>query len=79
VQTDPGGYDYERGRALMTAEVNAVIKGVLAADAWAAVLVADAHSSFRNLLRARRYGAGGARPDRAGPATESIQRSVLAH
>jgi D-amino peptidase len=49
-ETNPGGYDYERGRALMTAEVNAAVAGVLEAMPSAAVLVADAHGPFRNLL-----------------------------
>jgi D-amino peptidase len=50
VETNPDGYDYERGRALMTAEVNAVIAGVLEAEPSADVVVADAHGPFRNLL-----------------------------
>jgi D-amino peptidase len=49
-ETNPGGYDYERGRALMTAEVNAAVAGVLEAMPGAEVLVADAHGPFRNLL-----------------------------
>jgi D-amino peptidase len=49
-QTNPGRYDYERGRALMTADVNAVVAGILAASPSAAALVADAHGPFRNLL-----------------------------
>ncbi|GIE48716.1 transporter [Amorphoplanes nipponensis] len=49
-ETNPGGYDYERARALMTAEVNAAIAGVLEAVPTAEVLVADAHGPFRNLL-----------------------------
>ena len=31
-ETNPERYDYERGRALMTAEVNAAIGGVFDAD-----------------------------------------------
>ena len=50
VETNPGGYDYERGRALMASDVNAVIEGVLEADGSAQVTVVDAHGSFRNLL-----------------------------
>ena len=50
VETNPERYDYERGRALMTAEVNAVIAGVYDAEPAADVLVADAHGSFRNLV-----------------------------
>ncbi|WP_306207193.1 M55 family metallopeptidase [Actinoplanes sp. RD1] len=49
-EIQPGRYDYERGRALMTAEVNAVVAGVLDADPAAEVLVTDAHGSFRNIL-----------------------------
>ncbi|MGW8884503.1 M55 family metallopeptidase [Streptomyces sp. NPDC055749] len=49
-ETNPAGYDYERGRALMTAEANAVIAGVLDAEPDSVVWVADAHGPFRNLL-----------------------------
>ncbi|MFC7303940.1 M55 family metallopeptidase [Streptomyces monticola] len=49
-ETQPDRYDYERGRALMTAEANAVIAGVLDAEPGAAVWVVDAHGPFRNLL-----------------------------
>ncbi|MBF8186940.1 M55 family metallopeptidase [Nonomuraea sp. K274] len=49
-ETNPGRYDYERGRALMTAEANAVIAGVLDAEPTAVVWVADAHGPFRNIL-----------------------------
>jgi D-amino peptidase len=49
-ETNPGGYDYERSRALMTAEVNAAVAGVLEAVPAAEVLVTDAHGPFRNLL-----------------------------
>ncbi|MEU8169810.1 M55 family metallopeptidase [Micromonospora sp. NPDC049004] len=49
-ETNPDRYDYERGRALMTAEANAVIGGVLDAAPDAVVWVADAHGPFRNLL-----------------------------
>ncbi|MCA6090919.1 M55 family metallopeptidase [Streptomyces sp. SCA3-4] len=49
-ETNPDGYDYERGRALMTAEANSVIAGVLDAEPTAVVRVADAHGPFRNLL-----------------------------
>ena len=50
VETNPERYDYERGRKLMMADVNAVIAGVLEAEPSADVLVADAHGPFRNLL-----------------------------
>lgn len=49
-ETNPGGYDYERGRVRMTAEVNAAVAGILEAVPAAEVLVADAHGPFRNLL-----------------------------
>ncbi|MFE6777495.1 M55 family metallopeptidase [Streptomyces sp. NPDC057702] len=49
-ETNPTGYDYARGRELMTAEANAVVSGVLDAEPGASVLVADAHGTFRNLL-----------------------------
>ncbi|MGH3095398.1 MAG: M55 family metallopeptidase [Streptosporangiales bacterium] len=46
----PGHAEYERGRGYMTAEASAAVRGVLAHDADAEVLVADAHAGFRNLL-----------------------------
>ncbi|MEV5440974.1 M55 family metallopeptidase [Streptomyces sp. NPDC052644] len=49
-ETNQNGYDYTHGRALMTAEANAVIAGVLDAEPTAEVRVADAHGPFRNLL-----------------------------
>lgn len=49
-ETNPDRYDYERGRALMTAEVNAAIAGVLDAESDAEIRVADSHGTFRNLL-----------------------------
>ena len=48
-ETQTAGPDYERGRALMTADVNAVIDGVLANGGPATVLVSDARGTFRNL------------------------------
>lgn len=47
VQAD--GRDYERGRAMMTQDVNAAVGGALAGGATR-VLVNDAHSAMRNLL-----------------------------
>ncbi|MGW0823575.1 M55 family metallopeptidase [Streptomyces sp. NPDC002845] len=49
-ETNPDRYDYERGRALATAEANSVIAGVLDAEPTAEVWVTDAHGPFRNLL-----------------------------
>ncbi len=45
----PPGRDYERGRGMMTEDVNAAIRGAYAAGATA-VLVNDAHGPMRNLL-----------------------------
>lgn len=43
------GADYPHGRAMMTEDVNAAVRGALAAGATS-VLVNDAHSTMRNLL-----------------------------
>ncbi|WBQ04162.1 M55 family metallopeptidase [Kribbella sp. CA-293567] len=45
----PGGRDYERGRVLMTEDVNAAVRGAFAGGA-STVLVNDAHGPMRNLL-----------------------------
>ncbi|MFG3011483.1 M55 family metallopeptidase [Streptomyces cinerochromogenes] len=45
----PGGRDYERGRTMMAEDVNAAVRGALAAGATG-VLVNDAHGPMRNLL-----------------------------
>ncbi|MFF0225948.1 M55 family metallopeptidase [Streptomyces sp. NPDC004629] len=45
----PGGRDYERGRSMMAEDVNAAVRGALAAGATD-VLVNDAHGPMRNLL-----------------------------
>ncbi|MEU6555728.1 M55 family metallopeptidase [Streptomyces sp. NPDC046915] len=45
----PGGRDYERGRAMMAEDVNAAVRGAVAAGA-STVLVNDAHGPMRNLL-----------------------------
>jgi len=47
-QTQPGNPEYERARLLMTHEANAAIGGAFDAGATA-VLVSDAHGSFRNM------------------------------
>lgn len=46
----PGQREYERNRRLFTAEANAAVRGVLAHDDGAEVLVTEAHAAFRNLL-----------------------------
>ncbi|HEY0618587.1 MAG TPA: M55 family metallopeptidase [Kribbella sp.] len=45
----PPGRDYERGRVMMTEDVNAAIRGAYQAGATS-VLVNDAHGPMRNLL-----------------------------
>ncbi|MFG3259192.1 M55 family metallopeptidase [Streptomyces sp. NPDC048172] len=47
-----GGRDYEHGRVMMTEDVNAAVRGALAAGADS-VLVNDCHSTMRNLLADR--------------------------
>jgi len=47
-QTQPGNPEYERARLLMTHETNAALAGAFDAGATA-VLVSDAHGSFRNM------------------------------
>lgn len=48
-QTGPGQFDYERGRKLMTAEVNAAIEGCLAAGAEE-IIVSDSHGNAQNII-----------------------------
>ncbi|NEA31555.1 M55 family metallopeptidase [Streptomyces sp. SID13031] len=45
----PAGRDYERGRVMMTEDVNAAVRGAFAGGA-STVLVNDAHGPMRNLL-----------------------------
>ncbi|MDX3227838.1 M55 family metallopeptidase [Streptomyces sp. ME19-01-6] len=45
----PGGRDYERGRLMMAEDVNAAIRGAVAAGATD-ITVNDAHGAMRNLL-----------------------------
>jgi hypothetical protein len=46
----PGHGEYERNRKLLTAEVNAAVRGIHAYEPDAQVLVTEAHAEFRNLL-----------------------------
>jgi D-amino peptidase len=46
----PGNPEYERNRRYMTDEANAAVRGVLAAEPTASVVVCDSHARFRNLL-----------------------------
>ncbi|WBO68446.1 M55 family metallopeptidase [Streptomyces camelliae] len=45
----PGGRDYERGRRMMAQDVNAAVRGAVAAGATD-LLVNDAHGPMRNIL-----------------------------
>lgn len=46
----PGDPEWSRNRRLMTNEASAAVRGVLAAEPDAEVIVSDAHAVFRNLL-----------------------------
>jgi D-amino peptidase len=46
----PGHAEYERNRAYMTDEASAVVRGILAYEPDASIVVCDAHAHFRNLL-----------------------------
>jgi D-amino peptidase len=46
----PGHPEYERNRAYMTDEASAAVRGILAFEPGASVVVSDAHADFRNLL-----------------------------
>lgn len=54
-QVRPGAPEYDLGRALLTAEVNAAIDGALAAGATE-LLVNDAHSTMHNIAPAQLHG-----------------------
>lgn len=46
----PGTAEYERNRGYMTDEANAAVRGVLAFDPHASIVVCDAHADFRNIV-----------------------------
>jgi D-amino peptidase len=46
----PGQAEYERNRTYMTDEASAAVRGILACEPDASVVVCDAHARFRNLL-----------------------------
>lgn len=46
----PGNAEYERNRGYMTEEASAAVRGILAFDPHASVVVCDAHARFRNIL-----------------------------
>jgi D-amino peptidase len=49
-QTGRDKAEYEKGRALMVADVNATIDGILEADPEAEIVVSDAHGGMKNIL-----------------------------
>lgn len=49
----PGHAEYERNRIYMTDEASAAVRGVIAHEPGASVVVCDAHAGFRNLLPER--------------------------
>lgn len=49
-QTDPAHPEYQRFRHIMTAEVNAAVRGVLAADPTAEIVISDGHANANNIL-----------------------------
>lgn len=51
--TSSGGKDYETGRELMTAEVNAVTEAIFEARPGAEILVNDSHGDHQNVLHTR--------------------------
>jgi D-amino peptidase len=46
----PGLPEYERNRVYMTDEASAAVRGILAYDTEASVIVCDAHARFRNIV-----------------------------
>lgn len=46
----PGNAEYERNRGYMTDEASAAVRGILAFDPQASIVVCDAHARFRNIL-----------------------------
>lgn len=46
----PGHPEYERNRRYMTDEASAAVRGILAFDPAASVVVCDAHAGYRNVL-----------------------------
>jgi D-amino peptidase len=46
----PGHAEYERNRDYLTDEASAAVRGILAYDPDASVVVCDAHAGFRNIL-----------------------------
>ena len=70
----PGHAEYERNRAYLTDEVSAAVRGVLAYDSEASIVVCDAHARFRNILPERL--ARGCTLLRGSPRTNSMLTGV---
>jgi D-amino peptidase len=49
-ETGRDNAEYQKGRALMVADVNAAIEGILEADQKTEIYVSDAHGGMRNIL-----------------------------
>lgn len=49
-QLMPGGYDYERGRKLLTGDVVAAVEAALSVDDVELVRICDGHGTMRNVL-----------------------------
>lgn len=64
----PGNGDYDRSCGYMTDEANAVVRGVLAFNPEASVVVADGHAKFRNLI-----------PDRLHPSCTLLRGAPRSH
>lgn len=52
-QLMPGGYDYERGRKLLTGDVVAAVEAALSVDDVEFVRICDGHGTMRNVLLER--------------------------
>ena len=49
-ETGRDNAEYQKGRALMVADVNAAIEGILEVDKNTEIYVSDAHGGMRNIL-----------------------------
>jgi D-amino peptidase len=70
----PGNAEYERNRTYMTDEASAAVRGILAHEPQASVVVCDAHAGFRNLLPDRLT--GGCTLLRGSPRTHGMMTGI---
>ena len=49
-QVDPNHGEYQRFRRIMTGDVNAAVRGILAADTNAEIVISDGHNNANNIL-----------------------------